>query len=184
MFLTATVKYCPKCQTNKEYSEFYKNKRTKDGLRCYCKVCENQANKKREPEYKETRKKYRETENYKEIKRNYYKNNKEKVLNSNKSWAQTQKGKYFSYKRNAEQRDILWNLTESEFLDFWNKSCFYCGDSIKTIGIDRIDSDKEYTLDNCISCCTTCNKMKLNLPKDKFITQIHKIAENLKDENH
>lgn len=178
------MKYCPKCKTNKDYSEFYKNKKTKDGFRCYCKVCEKQGNKKREPEYKETRRRYRETDTYKKIKRNYYKNNKEKVLTSNKSWRRTKRGKYFSYKKSAKQRNIIWNLSETQFFEFWNKSCFYCGDDIETIGIDRIDSSGAYTLDNCISCCTTCNKMKLNLPKDKFIAQIYKIVENLKDENH
>lgn len=173
------MKYCPKCQTEKPTSEFYKRKQSKDGLRSYCKLCENLANRKRESEYSDTRKKYRETENYKEIKRKYYKNNKQKVLDSNKAWAQSQKGKYFSYKRSAEQRDILWELTESEFLNFWDKSCFYCGDSIKTIGIDRIDSTLSYTLDNCVPCCSVCNKMKLNLTQDKFILQIRKIFKNM-----
>jgi len=33
-------KYCSKCQEVKEFSEFYKSKRTKDGLHGYCKVCD------------------------------------------------------------------------------------------------------------------------------------------------
>lgn len=32
-------KMCPKCNEMKEFSEFYKNGRTKDGLYCYCKSC-------------------------------------------------------------------------------------------------------------------------------------------------
>jgi hypothetical protein len=34
------MKICTKCKEEKEYSEFYKNKKAKDGYRIYCKSCE------------------------------------------------------------------------------------------------------------------------------------------------
>lgn len=40
-------KYCKRCDTTKNYEGFYKNKRKKDGLQGYCKLCmkkENQIN--------------------------------------------------------------------------------------------------------------------------------------------
>ena len=40
-------KYCNRCDTTKPYEAFYKNKRKKDGLQGYCKLCmkkENQVN--------------------------------------------------------------------------------------------------------------------------------------------
>lgn len=36
-------KTCPRCGTTKPVAEFYKNKRTKDGLQAYCKPCQNAA---------------------------------------------------------------------------------------------------------------------------------------------
>ena len=63
---------------------------------------------------------------------------------------------------------------------FWGIPCSYCGVNIKTIGIDRVDNTKHYELNNCVSCCSTCNKMKMNLTKDKFIDKILEIFKNLK----
>lgn len=33
------MKRCPRCDETKAVTEFYKNSRTADGLRCYCKAC-------------------------------------------------------------------------------------------------------------------------------------------------
>lgn len=35
------MKLCKSCDTIKDESEFYKNRRMKDGLGCYCKICES-----------------------------------------------------------------------------------------------------------------------------------------------
>jgi 5-methylcytosine-specific restriction endonuclease McrA len=42
-------------------------------------------------------------------------------------------------------------------------------------GIDRIDSNKGYTMDNCVSCCWTCNRMKGNMTQQNFLEHISKI---------
>ena len=36
-------------------------------------------------------------------------------------------------------------------------------------GIDRINSQKSYTISNCVSCCKTCNVMKLNFSVEDFL---------------
>lgn len=46
-------------------------------------------------------------------------------------------------------------------------------------GIDRINSKKGYTLDNTVSCCSTCNTAKLNMSLEDFKTWIIKIYNNL-----
>ena len=33
------MKYCPRCKTEKELFEFYKNKRQSDGHAIYCRIC-------------------------------------------------------------------------------------------------------------------------------------------------
>lgn len=40
------MKFCPKCQTNKELDKFPKNKNSKDGLYCWCSECNNASSRK------------------------------------------------------------------------------------------------------------------------------------------
>ena len=63
-----------------------------------------------------------------------------------------------------------------EFFELSQMNCFYCNskpcnsfgsgrsnlieDRFICNGLDRIDPSKGHTLDNCIPCCITCNKMK------------------------
>lgn len=73
--------------------------------------------------------------------------------------------------------------------------CYYCGaepsndniwaKSAKRIskkgednrfnGIDRIDSSKGYYKENCVSCCTKCNRMKLDYDINDFLNHINNI---------
>ena len=80
-----------------------------------------------------------------------------------------------------------------EFKDLINKPCAYCGSNptsdtyingnkfnktnalVYVNGIDRIDSTKGYSVNNCVPCCTMCNKMKLDYSLEDFKTQISKI---------
>lgn len=174
------MKKCSKCKVEKEMSDFYLNSKTKDGLKTICKVCHKEDTQKRDWKYKEVRKKYREEhkEEYRAKKKLYYDNNKEKILPIAAQWRQTFKGRLLSYTRSAKQRNIEWLLTEEEFSSFWGKNCVFCNETILTIGIDRKDSEKGYYLENCQSCCSLCNTMKMNTKQSDFINQINKIWEH------
>lgn len=95
---------------------------------------------------------------------------------------------YVHYVNNAKQRKIEWELDEQDFKHLITQNCYYCGaepkqtltstykDKFEAInGIDRIDSSKSYNVNNCVSCCSTCNMMKGTLSKYNFLSQIHKI---------
>jgi len=56
----------------------------------------------------------------------------------------TPAGHFSSYKDGAKKRNILFDLTFDEFETFWDAACCYCRDSIKDIGLDRVDNDKGY----------------------------------------
>ncbi len=86
------------------------------------------------------------------------------------------KQRYATYKRGAERRGYVFELTLKDFIDLWNKPCSYCNASIKGIGIDRKDNHIGYTIDNILSCCTTCNFMKGKLTNDEFISKCVEIA--------
>ena len=56
-----------------------------------------------------------------------------------------------------------------------NKNKPYNGDYIYN-GIDRIDNNKGYTMDNVVPCCEICNNAKKNLSKVKFISWLDRIC--------
>lgn len=95
----------------------------------------------------------------------------------------SKKTNYSYYKRvSEEKRGIIFKLTESEFNTLIMDKCYLCGFSRPSgIGIDRIDSEKEYIIDNSKPCCGSCNIMKNKYQLDTIretcskISQIHKV---------
>jgi len=96
--------------------------------------------------------------------------------------------KYISYKHSAKNRNINFYLTKDEFRNIIIKKCEYCNLEGKlhhtkrsanglfiSNGIDRVDSSKDYILDNCVPCCRTCNIMKNSLTRNEFLEHIKKI---------
>lgn len=85
------------------------------------------------------------------------------------------------YRDNARYRKIPFLLAYEEFLSFWNKPCYYCGDEIVGIGLDRIDSSNPYEISNIVPCCSRCNKAKVVLSQGQFIEMCIKVAKNFKN---
>ena len=82
-------------------------------------------------------------------------------------------------KRAAETRGISWNLTDEEAKDMLIKPCIYCKYidlEVRVNGIDRLDSSKPYTLENCRPCCKDCNYMKGTYDPSTFIERCKKIG--------
>lgn len=68
---------------------------------------------------------------------------------------------YKTYVKGATSRNIIFQLSETEFTDIVGQSCYLCGVFDKN-GIDRFDNTKGYLLENCRPCCGHCNLMKKN----------------------
>ena len=83
--------------------------------------------------------------------------------------------RYRSYISGAVSRGKSFELTLDEFNSFWQKPCHYCGGEIKTIGLDRVENLKGYSLDNVVPCCFTCNTMKMQLSLDMFLAHVETI---------
>ena len=95
----------------------------------------------------------------------------------------------FQYKRSARERNFEYQLTTEEFTKLVSGECRYCGDSLTQVkkgqgktsgdfrytGIDRIDSTRGYTIDNCVSCCWLCNNMKYTTEESVFLKHVEKI---------
>ena len=103
---------------------------------------------------------------------------------------------YNQYRCGAERRDILFLLNKEEFKNIIERDCFYCGiepslfTSRKILkgeyfhnGIDRVNSFLNYTVDNCVACCSKCNFMKRSYSLLEFTTHIERIYNNINNKN-
>jgi len=81
----------------------------------------------------------------------------------------------YDYRLHAKNLNMAFDLTKTQFEDLCNKPCGYCGATPRN-GIDRLDSFKGYTIDNCISCCKICNYMKQRMTVTQFIQQCQKVV--------
>lgn len=162
-------KVCTKCEESLDLSLFCKDSSRPDGLAYWCRPCQkdNTQTYIHTPEFKA---------NLLKRNQNYYQQNKIAVKSRLKKYAGTLEGKYAAYKAAAKSRGIIFEITLKEFTSFWQKPCRFCGDEISTIGLDRTDSSKGYTISNLVSCCTPCNLMKLDSTQEEFKNRIFKIA--------
>lgn len=87
-----------------------------------------------------------------------------------------------NYRKGANKRKISFNLSRDEFFSFLEKACFYCGNAPSNDtegfiynGIDRLDNNSGYNMNNCVSCCYICNRKKCNFSKDEFLDWIEKV---------
>ena len=85
--------------------------------------------------------------------------------------------KYRQYIASANKRGIKFTLGLDEFHALCSDTCVYCGSP--STGVDRIDSDKDYTPRNVQPCCGKCNMMKYTHTSDIFINHIVKIYKHL-----
>jgi hypothetical protein len=70
---------------------------------------------------------------------------------------------YDGYNRSATIRNLVFDLTNEQFDSLIRQPCYLCGFlDAKLNGIDRVDSDEGYIIENCRGCCTSCNIMKLD----------------------
>lgn len=76
---------------------------------------------------------------------------------------QTKPVKFNYYKNKAFKDGKVWELTETEAFEMMDSNCVYCGrepTKERINGIDRVDSYEDYVKGNCVSSCTMCNYMK------------------------
>jgi len=87
--------------------------------------------------------------------------------------------KYKEYQANCEKRKIDFSLSFDQFKSFWQIPCFYCDEKMDGIGLDRVDNNIGYKIDNIVSCCWECNRLKGNLDQEVFFEQVKRIYQNV-----
>lgn len=89
---------------------------------------------------------------------------------------------YGQYKRRAKRKNLVFELSEDEFKSLNESNCYYCGRAPSNIcnypgtngahiynGIDRVDNEGGYTVDNVVPCCGTCNYAKKETTVDEVL---------------
>lgn len=88
----------------------------------------------------------------------------------------------FRMERSAKKRGYVWALTEDQVERLTSQPCYYC-DTMPTQGaswtcgyngvylyngLDRVDNEQGYTIDNVVPACGRCNEAKNNMTQDEF----------------
>jgi hypothetical protein len=95
----------------------------------------------------------------------------------------------YNYIRDANRRNLDFELTNEEAGQLFRSNCFYCGVApfrIKRLsksrstfvynGIDRRDTSKGYTKANSVPCCSHCNYAKHAMSESEFFEWIKRVV--------
>lgn len=122
---------------------------------------------------------------YSSLKKNqtYYKERKEKaVFKRAKNPLESRLfQKFNAVEIGALRRGLKFEITKENFVIIALKNCFYCAvESTITApnGLDRLDSSKNYVLDNVVSCCKFCNFGKNTQSVQEYVERCNKIIKN------
>jgi len=87
---------------------------------------------------------------------------------------------YISYKKEAEARGLEFEISETEWNNFSKMECYLCNYKCeKGLSIDRIDNTiRKYSVDNCRTCCSSCNIMKGEMSLKDLMQQCKRILAN------
>lgn len=155
------MKYCSHCKETKPKKEFAKDKQNKDGLQNLCKSC------------------------HKILSGKHYKNNKKDYDNTRDTFRANYPARAWARSSVCNHRDcgfiINFSMDELYNLAEHTTHCRYCGTELlfthKIRGVskhdsptlDRIDNEKEMTINNIQIICRECNTTKGARTHDEFI---------------
>ena len=78
---------------------------------------------------------------------------------------------YKDYVKGSTKRGYEMNLDFDTFSGLVSAECHYCGHKTEgeVNGIDRVDNSRGYSVENCVTACWKCNRIKHIYHKDFFI---------------
>lgn len=124
------TKTCNRCGKEKELIEFHKSKHCLKGVRPVCKECR-----------KDEKKEYLSRPEVKKRQQELYRKNKKKIRERTAKHYWSLNGQFHQYKKRAKKGNIIFELTEKDCEKYYKTNCYYCGDKINALGIDRLDKD-------------------------------------------
>lgn len=95
---------------------------------------------------------------------------------------------YGAYRRQAQGRNLPFELSKEEFKNITSQTCHYCAKAPSSVcrrlringdyvynGIDRRDNRLGYTISNSLPCCKFCNVAKSDYSYEEFLSFIKNI---------
>ena len=151
-----STKNCRVCRRNLPLTQFHKNRKSRNGRVNLCKECASIQG----AAYRTAHKQEINRRTNERIAANA--DLRERRYAKLKQWQSDNpdRYKYHQIKLSAKKKNWLFDLSLEQFRDlFWEHPCFYCGQP-SLGGIDRVDNKLGYTINNCVPCCWSCNKIK------------------------
>lgn len=164
---------CKKCNVVKPIEHFVK-RCTKRGYAGNCRDCRKQYRLDNKEHHSAYNKKYRELNketivaNWKQ----YYESNAERINARKRGRSNSIGVKYSHLKSASKKRGFFTTISLEQYEELIkNRTCYYCDfDYSQNTGhsLNRIDSDKEYTIDNVKPCCGTCNTIMMDFTLEEL----------------
>jgi hypothetical protein len=100
---------------------------------------------------------------------------------------------YASYRKNAEYRNLPFELTKDQARFLFQQNCFYCGVEPSSVakphnkshappfiynGIDRLNNELGYVEGNVVACCWKCNRAKGSFTYEEYIEWIQRLIQH------
>lgn len=134
-----TVKFCPKCKTEKSVTDFYVDRHSPDGYTTACKACRKAYMDGRRDQQKE----YRER-------------NKEKLCEGKKRYREQNKEKIYAYDREYKKRDYVKKKANKYIVEKYNSDDLFrlkmCVRSEIRSGFTRKGFTKSETTEKLVGC--------------------------------
>ncbi len=93
---------------------------------------------------------------------------------------------YKRYKNSAKSRNKTFELSTTTFKRLIYSKCYYCGieprqkvGDIQYNGIDRLNNDDGYHIENCLACCKVCNRGKGTMSSEEYVEHLTRVAQLL-----
>lgn len=168
------AKVCSKCKVEQPVSEFSENRNTADGLQYVCKNCTKSYYKQyifaNKEQIREKKKQYcaGHKEESREYNKQYRAEHKEylRKTDSARKKNHPEAKRVYEQSRRARKAGLARTLTPMQWksiLDAFLGQCAYCGSVDKTLHQEHfisLYSGGEYTHDNIIPACKSCNSSK------------------------
>jgi hypothetical protein len=141
IYICMKKKKCRDCGLTKLLKDFCWNSKKRKLRFPYCKACHIIRN------------------------RAYYKSHRKKILARCKILNKSIHRRFNSARAKAKNYSQSWSITERQYTLLITQPCYYCNNNLDRpvengIGLDRLDNNKGYDIDNIVSCCKMCNYIK------------------------
>jgi hypothetical protein len=87
-------------------------------------------------------------------------------------WRESLRQRATVFYQDSVERNLEWTVDFDHAMVIMTGSCHYCGilETGRFNGLDRVDNQKGYTLENVVACCRWCNRAKGRNSVEEFST--------------